>query len=267
MGGNGGPGGGGSGGYTSNSSRHGGAGGSGGGGGGGGYNANGGNGGHGGGGGGNGNYYGGTEATCNGAPGYVATNGDEGGTNDAQLDSTLITPSGGDHRHRPQGPVSSDLKWIKAATSVEAGMVKQADGSFAFPEPAAENAIAATLTGDTADQARPHEPLHDGGVGGHLHGGQDRSHGRGVPGQAQTGRTRRCHRSRPRRVCRRSPPAGFDARSESRRSCSDGRLGSCPPTPFVDARPAMCQVAAVIASLWMLIAARRQSPRLDDCGP
>ena len=46
----------------------------------------------------------------------------------------------------PKGRFHPDLKWIKAATSVEAGMVKQADGSFAFPEPAAENAIAATLT-------------------------------------------------------------------------------------------------------------------------
>ena len=46
----------------------------------------------------------------------------------------------------PKGRFHPDLKWIKAATSVEVGMVKQADGSFAFPEPAPENAIAAPLT-------------------------------------------------------------------------------------------------------------------------
>ena len=46
----------------------------------------------------------------------------------------------------PKGRFHPDLKWIKAATSVEVGMVKQADGSFAFSEPAPENAIAATLT-------------------------------------------------------------------------------------------------------------------------
>lgn len=40
----------------------------------------------------------------------------------------------------PKGRFHSDLKWIKAATSVEAGMVKQPDGSYAFPEPAPENA-------------------------------------------------------------------------------------------------------------------------------
>ena len=39
----------------------------------------------------------------------------------------------------PKGRFHPDLKWIKAATSVEAGMVKQADGSYAFPVPAAEN--------------------------------------------------------------------------------------------------------------------------------
>lgn len=46
----------------------------------------------------------------------------------------------------PKGRFHPDLKWIKAATSVEVGMVKQADGSFAFPEPAPENAIEAPLT-------------------------------------------------------------------------------------------------------------------------
>ena len=46
----------------------------------------------------------------------------------------------------PKGRFHPDLKWTKAAVGVQAGMVKQADGSFAFPEPAAENAIAATLT-------------------------------------------------------------------------------------------------------------------------
>ena len=40
----------------------------------------------------------------------------------------------------PKGRFHPDLKWIKAATSVEAGMVKQPDGSYAFPEPAPENA-------------------------------------------------------------------------------------------------------------------------------
>lgn len=40
----------------------------------------------------------------------------------------------------PKGRFHPDLKWIKAATSVEVGMVKQADGSYAFPEPAPENA-------------------------------------------------------------------------------------------------------------------------------
>jgi hypothetical protein len=42
----------------------------------------------------------------------------------------------------PKGRFHPDLKWIKAAVSVQAGMVKQADGSFAFPEPAPENTIA-----------------------------------------------------------------------------------------------------------------------------
>ena len=46
----------------------------------------------------------------------------------------------------PKGRFHPDLKWTKAAVSVQAGMVKQADGSFAFPEPAPENAIADTLT-------------------------------------------------------------------------------------------------------------------------
>ena len=46
----------------------------------------------------------------------------------------------------PKGRFHPDLKWTKAAISVQAGMIKQADGSFAFPEPAPENAIAATLT-------------------------------------------------------------------------------------------------------------------------
>ncbi|MDR4125580.1 hypothetical protein [Yanghanlia caeni] len=49
----------------------------------------------------------------------------------------------------PKGRFHPDLKWIKAATSVEEGMVKQADGSYAFPEPAPENAIAATPTPST----------------------------------------------------------------------------------------------------------------------
>ena len=49
----------------------------------------------------------------------------------------------------PKGRFHPDLKWIKAATSVEVGMVKQADGSFAFPEPAPENVISATLTSAT----------------------------------------------------------------------------------------------------------------------
>lgn len=40
----------------------------------------------------------------------------------------------------PKGRFHPDLKWTKAATSVEAGMVKQPDDSYAFPEPAAENA-------------------------------------------------------------------------------------------------------------------------------
>ena len=44
----------------------------------------------------------------------------------------------------PKGRFHPDLKWTKAAVSVQAGMVKQADGSFAFPEPAPENAIAPT---------------------------------------------------------------------------------------------------------------------------
>jgi len=43
----------------------------------------------------------------------------------------------------PKGRFHPDLKWTKAAVSVQAGMVKQADGSFAFPEPTPENAIAA----------------------------------------------------------------------------------------------------------------------------
>jgi hypothetical protein len=42
----------------------------------------------------------------------------------------------------PKGRFHPDLKWIKAAVSVQAGMVKQADGSFAFPEPAPEKTIA-----------------------------------------------------------------------------------------------------------------------------
>ena len=44
----------------------------------------------------------------------------------------------------PKGRFHPDLKWIKAATSVEVGMVKQADGSYAFPEPAAENIVPTT---------------------------------------------------------------------------------------------------------------------------
>ena len=46
----------------------------------------------------------------------------------------------------PKGRFHPDLKWTKAAVGVQAGMVKQADGSFGFSEPAPENAIAATLT-------------------------------------------------------------------------------------------------------------------------
>ena len=46
----------------------------------------------------------------------------------------------------PKGRFHPNLKWTKAAVSVQAGMVKQADGSFAFPEPAPENAIAAEQT-------------------------------------------------------------------------------------------------------------------------
>lgn len=49
----------------------------------------------------------------------------------------------------PKGRFHPDLKWTKASVSVQAGMVKQADGSFALPEPAPENAIAATLTSAT----------------------------------------------------------------------------------------------------------------------
>ena len=49
----------------------------------------------------------------------------------------------------PKGRFHPDLKWTKAAVGVQAGMVKQADGSFAFSEPAPENAIAATLTSAT----------------------------------------------------------------------------------------------------------------------
>ena len=49
----------------------------------------------------------------------------------------------------PKGRFHPDLKWTKAAVSVQAGMVKQADGSFAFPEPAPENVISATLTSAT----------------------------------------------------------------------------------------------------------------------
>ncbi len=55
--------------------------------------------------------------------------------NDRVVETTDIDPKG---RFHP------DLKWIKAATSVEAGMVKQADGSYAFPEPAAENIVPIT---------------------------------------------------------------------------------------------------------------------------
>ena len=51
----------------------------------------------------------------------------------------------------PKGRFHPDLKWTKAAVSVQAGMVKQADGSFAFPEPAPENAI--------ADAQHPTTPL------------------------------------------------------------------------------------------------------------
>ena len=40
----------------------------------------------------------------------------------------------------PKGRFHPDLKWTKAAVNVQAGMVKQADGSYAMPEPAAENA-------------------------------------------------------------------------------------------------------------------------------
>ena len=39
----------------------------------------------------------------------------------------------------PKGRFHPDLKWIKAAPHVQAGMVKQADGSFAWPEPAPEH--------------------------------------------------------------------------------------------------------------------------------
>ncbi len=46
----------------------------------------------------------------------------------------------------PKGRFHPDLKWTKASVSVQAGMVKQADGSFALPESAPENALAATLT-------------------------------------------------------------------------------------------------------------------------
>ena len=49
----------------------------------------------------------------------------------------------------PKGRFHPDLKWTKASASVQAGMVKQADGSFAFPEPAPENVISATLTSAT----------------------------------------------------------------------------------------------------------------------
>jgi len=38
----------------------------------------------------------------------------------------------------PKGRFHPDLKWVKAAPQVQMGMVKQADGSFALPEPAPE---------------------------------------------------------------------------------------------------------------------------------
>lgn len=46
----------------------------------------------------------------------------------------------------PKGRFHPDLKWGKAPTSVQVGMVKQEDGSFKFPEPSPEISHAPNLS-------------------------------------------------------------------------------------------------------------------------
>jgi hypothetical protein len=46
----------------------------------------------------------------------------------------------------PKGRFHPDIKWVKAATSVQVGMVKAEDGTFGFPEPAPENPNVTTET-------------------------------------------------------------------------------------------------------------------------
>lgn len=56
----------------------------------------------------------------------------------------------------PKGRFHPDLKWVKAAAHVQMGMVKQTDGSFAFPAPAPEQIdAAAPLAAAPAADAQP----------------------------------------------------------------------------------------------------------------